>query len=124
MRNPLPFTPARGRAAAVEGLSLASAQQRNEVRALLLVRCSTTGAKRLWVLPPVSPGTRSAGARPARHAAAAAPPRPRTFAKKHQTETKTVGSHTLSFELWWRTAARSYLLPGDLRLAWPGGKKH
>lgn len=63
------------------------------------------------------------GAGPALHTAASVLPAHK-FANNQRTETRTVGGRRVSFELRWWTAAHSYLAPGDLRLAWPGGKKH
>lgn len=63
------------------------------------------------------------GAGPALHTAACVLPAHK-FANNQRTETRTLGGRRVSFELWWWTAEHSYLAPGDLRLAWPGGKKH
>lgn len=113
-----------GWATTAEGSCLVFEQQHNKV----LLLCWEDLCHWCHTPLPFGPGACPArhcqhGARPAPHTAASALP-PRAFANNHRTETTTVGGRTVSFELWWWTAAHSYLVPGDLHLAWPGGKKH
>lgn len=102
-----------GRAATAEGSCLVFEQQHKKV--LLLFWEGRTFARCLLALVPVQPGTASTGS-PCPHTAASALP-PHTLANNQRSETRAVGGRTVSFELRWWTAARSYLAPGDLRLA-------
>lgn len=113
-----------GRAATAEGSCSVFEQQQHKVLLLCWEDLWHQCQRALPFGPSACPARHSQhGARPALHTAASMLP-PHMSANNQRAETRAAGGRTVSFEPRWWMAARSYLIPGDLHLAWPGGKKH